>query len=326
MVTGDAMAEKKNNLPQLEENRPAPAVATPLRMGAASARYEPARVGRIVVDVLLVILIPFALTIGFGIYQTVRPQKIVTPLLPSNFSLDYEDATLRTTDGLSLSAWYVPSKTPTDAAVLVLHGYPADKGDILPRAAFLADRYNLLFIDFRYFGKSSGNYTSAGPKEIEDALAGIAFLKAKGNERVAVYGFSMGAAVALMTLDRTKDVAAVVAEAPYANLRLVSEEPYRYLGPLRSTCAWVMTAAAQSLLKLDLSQVSPERAAERSTVPVLLVHAREDKVIPFRHAEILQDALKDNPGAEFWFPEGQSHGQASEEFSTRTREFLEKNL
>jgi pimeloyl-ACP methyl ester carboxylesterase len=318
------MTDAPDNLPHLEENRPV--AAPPTRLDVSSPAYEPKKIGVLLLDALLIVILPLALTVGFGIYQSVRPQKVVTPRTPTDFGLDYEDATLKTADGLALAAWYVPAKQPTDASMLVLHGYPADKGDILPRAAFLAERYNLLLVDFRYFGKSAGSYTSVGPKEVEDALAGIAYLKAKGNVHVGVYGFSMGAAVALMTLDRTADVTAVVAEAPYANLRLVSEEPYRFLGPLRTLCAWFTAKAATAFMHVDVERVSPERAAERTKVPVLLVHSREDKVIPFRHAEILQDALKGDPGAEFWFPEGQSHGQPSEEFSKRSLEFLAKHL
>lgn len=318
------MTDAKENLPHLEENRPVS--VPPTRLEVAAPAYEPKKIGILLMDALLIVILPLALTVVFGIYQSVRPQKVVTPRTPSDLGLDYEDATFKTADGLALAAWYVPAKQPTDAAMLVLHGYPADKGDILPRAAFLAERYNLLLVDFRYFGKSAGSYTSVGPKEVEDALAGIAYLKAKGNARVGIYGFSMGAAVALMTLDRSTDVSAVVAEAPYANLRLVSEEPYRYLGPLRTLCAWLTARAATTLMHVDVEQVSPERAAARTKVPVFLVHSREDKVIPFRHAEILQDALEGDPGAEFWFPEGQSHGQASEEFPKRALEFLGKNL
>lgn len=318
------MKDAKDNLPHLEENRP---VATPsTRIEITSPAYEPKKIGVLMLDAVLIVILPLALTVIFGIYQSVRPQKVVTPRSPADFGLDYEDATIKTADGLALSSWYVPAKQPTDAAMLVLHGYPADKGDILPRAAFLAEKYNLLLIDFRYFGKSAGSYTSVGPKEVEDALAGIAYLKAKGNARIGIYGFSMGGAVALMTLDRDAAVAVVVAEAPYANLRLVSEEPYRYLGPLRTLCAWLTAKAASAFMRLDVEQVSPERAASRTKVPVLLVHSRGDKVIPFRHAEILQDALKEDPGAEFWFPEGQSHGQPSEEFANRVNAFLIKHL
>jgi dipeptidyl aminopeptidase/acylaminoacyl peptidase len=326
MVTDGVMPESKENLPQLEENRPVSQAVPATRLNVPSPGYEPRKLARLLVDALLIALVPVVLTVGFGIYQSVRPQKIVSPRTPADFGLDYEDATLRTADGLALAAWYVPSKVPTDAAVLVLHGYPADKGDILPRAAFLAERHNLLLLDFRYFGKSEGSFTSAGAKEVEDALAGIAYLKAKGNGRIGIYGFSMGGAVALMALDRTTDVLAVVAEAPYANLQLISEEPYRYLGPLRKACAWLTAKAAKTFLRVDVDAASPERVAAKTRVPVLLIHSREDKVIPFRHAEILQDALKANPSAEFLFPDGQAHGDPSEELAKSMAEFYAKHL
>lgn len=42
------------------------------------------------------------------------------------------------------------------AGIVVGHGYPFDKAYILNYALFLHGRFNLLFVDFRYFGESEG--------------------------------------------------------------------------------------------------------------------------------------------------------------------------
>ena len=38
--------------------------------------------------------------------------------------------------------------------MILLHGYPADKGNILPVLAFLHADFNLLLFDFRYLEKA----------------------------------------------------------------------------------------------------------------------------------------------------------------------------
>jgi fermentation-respiration switch protein FrsA (DUF1100 family) len=57
-----------------------------------------------------------------------------------------------------------------------------------------------------------------------------------------------------------------------------------------------------------------------------VIHSTADHVIPFSHAQALQQALAGNPQAEFWFHEDFVHGQLSPEYQTRVREFFRKNL
>lgn len=108
--------------------------------------------------------------------------------------------------------------------IILLHGYPADKGDILPSLAFLNERYNLFLFDFRYLGQSEGLYSTAGAKETDDLASAIEYLKSRGVEEVGVWGFSMGGAVALMSIKKIPEIKAVVSEASYANLGLMARE------------------------------------------------------------------------------------------------------
>ncbi len=258
----------------------------------------PRKIATFVIDAILVIMAPILVTVAIGILQTVRPEKLVSDRTPKDLGLAYEDVTLKTADGIAIAGWYVPAAQATDAAVLVLHGYPADKGDILPRAAFLQKDYNLLLIDFRSLGKSGGSYTTLGPKEVGDALAAVDELKRRGMKRIGVYGFSMGASVALMMLPRTDAVDAVVSEAANADLRSVIEEPYRYLGPLKGIAAAVTSVVARLALGIDIVRDSPATAVAGTKKPILLIHSRGDQVVPFSEAEALKERLKDDPAAE----------------------------
>lgn len=273
----------------------------------------------------LVVALPLAVTTAVGVFQMTKPDKLLSGRTPKDLGLSYEDVTLHAADGVDIAGWYVRAARPTGAAVLALHGYPADKGDVLPRVAFLADRYDLLLIDFRSFGESGGAYTTMGPKEVADAEAGLAYLRDKGASRVGVYGFSMGGAVALMSLGRERPPDAVVAEASYADLWSVVEEPYRYLGPLKVACAWATSLAAR-LAGIDFGRDAPVAAVAGTKRPVLLIQAKDDPVVPFAEAEALQKALAGDPAAETWFPDKGGHGQPSTEFPARVQDFFDRNL
>ena len=58
-------------------------------------------------------------------------------------------------DGVDLDAWFIPHRT-SRRTVIVCHGYPMDKSDVLGLTAFLARDFSLLYFDFRATGRSGG--------------------------------------------------------------------------------------------------------------------------------------------------------------------------
>ncbi|MGH7829816.1 MAG: alpha/beta hydrolase, partial [Candidatus Binatia bacterium] len=43
----------------------------------------------------------------WGFYISIRPPKIVSSLTPKNLQLDYENVQFKTSDGLTLSGWFI---------------------------------------------------------------------------------------------------------------------------------------------------------------------------------------------------------------------------
>src|SRR3989344_4582516 len=159
-------------------------------------------------------LIIFSLLI---FYMSIHPQKIITNLAPSDFGLNYEEVLFNSADGIKLSGWFIPHNK-TKSTVIVMHGYPADKANLLGVTEFLAKDFNVLLFDFRSFGKSEGKYTTAGYLERNDLLGAIQYLEEEKNlTKIGLYGFSLGGAVALMT--NHKNIKAVATDSAYARLQ-----------------------------------------------------------------------------------------------------------
>lgn len=283
----------------------------------------------------LLILFFFLLTSLLGFLTAIRPVKFVSEITPNDLGLDYQEVFFVTSDGLTLSGWFIPRQTDQavganefikeNKTIILLHGYPADKGDILPSFNFLVEYFNLFLFDFRYFGQSEGSYSSAGAKEIKDILAAIDYLKSQGIKEVGVYGFSMGGAVALMTAPLAPQIRAVAAEASYA--RLDQMAPDLYLFPvLKYPLGWLSGLWGRIFLGIDIHQVSPAESVRTADIPILIIHSPADRVIPFSHALKLKQALKVNPRAEFWFPDDAFHGFHRPEFQARLKDFFIKNL
>ena len=276
------------------------------------------RVVLIVVSVLIIISL-------WGFYSSIRPPKIISSLTPRDLKMNYEDVSFKTADGLTLHGWYIPSAKGTQKTLILLHGYPADKGNILPALAFLHEDFNLLLFDFRYLGRSEGSYSTAGAKEVEDLLAAIQFLKSRGVKEVGVWGFSMGGAVTLMAIEKAPEIRAVISESSYASLADMTFELLP-IPLLNYPIAYLVGIWAKLFLGIDVRDASPADRIRNTKIPILLIHSSADAVIPFSHARLLQQALAKNPNAEFWFHEQFAHGQLASDYRTRVRDFFLKHL
>lgn len=260
-----------------------------------------------------------------GLYFALRPIRIYSSVTPKNFNLTYQDVSFYTKDKIKLVGWFIPAVKPNAKTIILLHGYPADKGDILASRLFLHEKYNLLFFDFRYFGKSEGSYSTFGQNEVMDLLAAIDYLHAKGINEVGVWGLSMGAAVALLTAPHTAAIKAIVAESSYARLDWMALEYYK-LPILRYLLAEFSRLWGILFLNIDVKNVSPARESEKVQIPILLIHSKSDTVIPFSHASLLAQSLSKNPNLKIIFTEDRRHGELMQDYQIEIGGFFAKYL
>ena len=253
-------------------------------------------------------------------WLAVRPPRLAVPLAPRDFGLAVEDVTITTDDGLKLAAWLVPR--PGAPAVILLHGYPADKADMLPIAAGLAPRFTVLLLDQRYFGRSEGRLTTLGFRERRDLARAVDFLAARGFGPVGVFGFSLGGAVALLAAAEDPRIRAAAAYAPFADLTVLGHELYAWLWLLKYPLVGMTRVWARLFLGHDITRPAPVEAAARLAVPVLLIASREDEQIAFAHAERLRAALAANPRAEFLLLAHGRHGELPPDFEARLARFF----
>jgi uncharacterized protein len=266
--------------------------------------------------VLIAALASFALA--------VRPPRLAVALSPDDYRLRVERVAIRAGDGIQLSAWFIPR--PGAPAIVLLHGYPADKADLLPLASALAPQFATLLVDQRYFGDSEGRATTLGFRERDDLKRAVDFLESRGAKSVGVFGLSLGGAVALLTAAEDPRIRAIAAYAPFSDLRLLGHELYRWMWLARYPFVEAMLLWSRVLLGADISRPAPRDAAARLEVPVLLVHSRQDEQIAFSHAERLRDALAANARAEFEFMERGRHGELPTGFEARLARFFQRSL
>jgi len=258
---------------------------------------------------LVILLAPAGL-----LWSLVHPPRPQGDAEPADHSLDAEHRRLTTEDGVELDAWTVSAREPTSSAIVVAHGYPADKADVLPLAAPLADDHHLVLFDHRGLGDSTGSST-LGIEEPHDVHAALHAARAiEGVDRVGLLGFSMGGAASIQAAAEA-GVDALVAQAAYADLESLAPGAVP-AGPLSGFLAWIMLGYAD-LIGLDADQARPVDAIGDVDAPILLVHGTDDRTIPPEHGHRLAEAA--GPDAELWLVEGRAHGAAHVDPAWRDR-------
>ena len=188
---------------------------------------------------------------------------------PAQIGLAYEELWLDTADGERLHGWFVPHPEPR-AALLFFHG---NAGNISHRLDSLRIFHHLglsvLIIDYRGYGLSSGRPSEQGV--YRDAEAALAWLQGRDSTGQLVYfGRSLGAAVAAW-LAVEHPPAALIMESSFSSLPELGAELYPWV-PVR----WLARMQFDSAARLG-----------GVNAPLLLVHSREDEIIPFHHSERL---------------------------------------
>lgn len=278
----------------------------------------------ILIPIFLLLFISF-----IGFWQAVHPSKIISKVTPKDLGWQFEEITLKTSDSIKLSAWFVPSDNQeSKKAIILLHGYPADKGDLLDWAAFLKQDYHLLFMDLRYFGKSEGSYTTLGVNETKDVLAAIKFLKDnKKIESIGLMGFSFGGSVGLLTIPHSQDIKAVVADSAFANLDLMGEIYYGHLPYLHKPLMALTKFWAKLIYNLGAKDAAPDKILTNISTPILIIASPTDDVVSIKNSQRFQEVLKNNKQAQVVILDRGPHGYLSGiNYQKLIEEFFDKYL
>jgi len=216
----------------------------------------------------LLILIFFSLIFAYfrhfekrGIYYPTR--EIV--FNPADAALEYEDIFFNTEDNLKLNAWFVPAQRPK-ATLLFCHG---NAGNISHRVEMIKIfnqlNLNVFIFDYRGYGRSQGVPSEQGL--YTDAQAAFEYLLSRKDvdrERIIIYGKSIGANVAVKLASWVR-AAVLISESAFTSAKDMAKELFPYF-PVK----WIITV-----------RFDAEAAIKDITIPKLIIHSRDDEIIPF---------------------------------------------
>jgi len=196
---------------------------------------------------------------------------------PRDLALEYTSVHLTTDDGVRLHGWWVPSD-PERAVVLFFHGNAGNISDRLDSIRIFNELDLSVFIfDYRGYGESEGEPSEQGT--YRDGEAAWRYLTEERHidpARIVMFGRSLGAAVATQIAIRHKP-RALILESAFTSIRDMA----------RAAMPWVPVGP---FLRTHYDTLRAVRSVE---CPILVVHSRDDEVVPFAQGKAIFDAARE---------------------------------
>jgi competence protein ComEC len=201
----------------------------------------------------------------------------------------------RGADGARLAGTWHAAPGATGRTVVLVHGFAERPGALHDRVEALRHHgWNVARPDLRGYGRSEGSWTSFGGREAGDLRAWIDVLAARAGPSpvVALWGRSMGSAIAVRAAAEDARIAALVLESPYADLEAtIAAWLRRARVPLPRAFALLIARRAAALAGVSLTRPRPIDLAPGVTAPTLVIHGADDRLVPLVDARHLADAF-----------------------------------
>jgi len=180
--------------------------------------------------------------------------------------------------GDMLSAWWMPAAAANAPALLYLHGARWNlTGSSSRIARYRQLGFSVLAIDYRGFGKSTGDVPSEDMAYEDARAAWQDLLRRAPNVRHYIYGHSLGGAVAIDLARDNPQVDGLILESTFTSIRDMAHQ-YAW--------GWLPVGLVLTQRFDSLDKIAEVRA------PTLFVHGKEDRLVPPAMSEQLYAAAK----------------------------------
>ncbi len=209
-------------------------------------------------------------------------------LTPDQLGFDYQDIYLETNDTLTLHGWLLPAKGETKGSVYFLHGNAENISTHVQSVYWLPEMgYQVFLLDYRGFGLSEGKPNLSGA--LEDIKTGFNWLvkqESISGKPVFLLGQSLGASMAIYFAatdhNAQNHLAGVISDAAFTR--------YRDMARHVADQAWITWLLQYPVSWSIVRQYDPvDYVAFISPIPLLIIHSRDDEIIPFEYFNVLFD-------------------------------------
>ena len=207
--------------------------------------------------------------------------------------------TIPGTNGATIDVWVIRAgaKGVARPTAVLLHGLTESKGYYESTGKALARKgHNVVLMDLRAHGKSTGQYIGYGAVEKADVRAVMNELVAKKlvSPPFYVFGATLGGATAIQYAAIEPRVKGVMAVTPYRDAASIGRRRIGLIAPTMSKDHFAKVLARVGVLgKFNPADTSAVQAAGKIKCPLLLVHGFVDLAVPLEHSQEIHKAASE---------------------------------
>ena len=237
----------------------------------------------LLLDIIAVVALICAAYLGVGLCMyCMQPRFLYEPIrkiscTPVKFGLDFEEVYFKTADRLLLHGWFIPAPN-AKFTVLYCHGNGGNMMYFLNTVNFLNKLgLNCFIFDYRGYGESQGAPSENGT--YLDARAAYRWLTKKKSvapQQIILFGWSLGGSIAAYLATKSKS-AGLVIENAFTSYSAIGQKFFPYM-------------PVKLFARFDYPTIDYVR---KVTCPVLVIHSKNDEIIPFELGLEIYDAANE---------------------------------
>lgn len=229
-------------------------------------------------------------------YTAIRPRRVTkeeTKLRfpsPVEFGYSVESFSVTTKDTVTLQCQFLSdTKREAKGTIVLVHGIASCKEHMYGVAQWLLPEYDVIVFDQRAHGESTGLNCTYGAYEKYDVQRIIDTVIEKNiiqSSRIAIMGFSLGAAVAMQAMAIDSRIQCGIFEGGFANFRETCHDYAERKFFVR--IPWLfdyVLSKTEKIARFAADTVVPEHEVKKIKNPVLFIHGGQDIHIPLKYAE-----------------------------------------
>lgn len=218
-----------------------------------------------------------------------QPQRIQFAT-PDILGVIYEDVLLETDGGIKLHGWKLLAKTKAHGTVLFFHGNGENISSHFANVHWLTDHgYDVYLFDYRGYGKSQGIAQLDAVVDDLDFMISYSVKQLSQAENLIVIGHSLGGSLAIHAVANTEyknRIKTLITVEAFSDYHEVTQDVLS-----TSWLTWLFQWPLS--FTVDNSYRPLNSIAKIAPIPLMIMHSKQDEIIPFEHAESLYEAAEE---------------------------------
>lgn len=209
---------------------------------------------------------------------------------PDRLGVMYEEVEIQTSDSIKLHGWKLLAKEEAHGTVLFFHGNAENISSHFANVYWLTDYgYDVYLFDYRGYGQSEGIAQLDAVINDAEAMLEYSIKQLVKDEGLIVIGHSLGGSLAIHAVAHSEyksRIKALITVEAFSDYRKVTRDVLS-----TSWLTWLLQWPLS--FTVDNSYRPVDAIADVAPIPLMLMHSKQDEIIPFEHVQVLYEAASE---------------------------------